>query len=99
MIKKDKNYGRVVCRCETITEAEIRAAINSPLPARTTDDIKFRTRAGMGRCQGGFCTSRIIKILCEEYDVQPEIISKKGSGSEFIIGDTKILREKKNEED
>jgi len=95
LIKKDKNFGRVVCRCETITEAEIRAAINRPLPARTLDDIKFRTRAGMGRCQGGFCTSRILKILCEELDKKPEEITKNGPGSELVIGTTKSLREVK----
>lgn len=95
LLEKDNNFGSVVCRCETITEAEIRSVIKSPLPARTMDDIKFRTRAGMGRCQGGFCTSRIIKILCDEYGVSPENITKKGSESELIIGNTKKLREEK----
>ncbi|MHA1269829.1 MAG: NAD(P)/FAD-dependent oxidoreductase [Candidatus Helarchaeota archaeon] len=93
LIKEDKNYGKIVCRCETITEAEIRAVINRPLPARTLDDIKFRTRAGMGRCQGGFCTPRILKILCEELGKKPEEITKKGKGSELVIGNTKSLRE------
>ena len=97
LIKKDQNYGQIVCRCETITEAEIRAAINSPLPARTLDDIKFRTRAGMGRCQGGFCTSRIIKILSEELGIPPEKITKRGPSSEIIIGHTKMLREDLND--
>jgi len=92
LIKKDENYGRVICRCETITEAEIRAAINSPLPARTLDDIKFRTRAGLGRCQGGFCTSRIISILCDELGKNPTEITKHGKGSELVIGTTKHLR-------
>ena len=93
LIKKDKNFGKIVCRCETITEAEIRATMKTPIQAKTLDDIKFRTRAGMGRCSGGFCTSRIIKILCEEFDKNPEEISKRGQGSELIIGTTKSLME------
>ena len=66
LIKENEAWGRIVCRCEKITEAEIVEAIHSPLPALTVDAIKRRTRAGMGRCQGGFCGTRVIEILARE---------------------------------
>ena len=66
MIRKDKAYGRMVCRCESVTEGEIRAAIRRPLGAKTLDGVKRRTRAGMGRCQAGFCTPKVMAILSEE---------------------------------
>ncbi len=65
-IQADPAFGRVVCRCETVTEGEIRAAIRARVGARTLDGVKRRTRCGMGRCQGGFCTPRILEILSEE---------------------------------
>ena len=71
-IARDPAYGKIVCRCETVSEAEIRAAIRCRIGARTLDGVKRRTRAGMGRCQGGFCTPRIIAILCEELGLEPE---------------------------
>jgi L-2-hydroxyglutarate oxidase LhgO len=72
LIKKDPSFGRVICRCESITEGEIRASVRARVGARTLDGIKRRTRSGMGRCQGGFCTPRIIEILGEELGLQPE---------------------------
>ena len=66
LIKENESWGRIVCRCEKITEAEIVEAIHSPLPALTVDAVKRRTRAGMGRCQGGFCGTRVIEILARE---------------------------------
>lgn len=77
----DPAYGRIVCRCETVSEAEIRASIRCRIGARTLDGVKRRTRAGMGRCQGGFCTPRIIEILCEELGLSPEQVTKFGGGS------------------
>lgn len=65
-VARDPAFGRIVCRCESVTEGEIRAAIRARVGARTLDGVKRRTRCGMGRCQGGFCTSRILEILSEE---------------------------------
>ena len=79
LVAKDPAYGRVVCRCEEITEGEIRAAIRARVGARTLDGIKRRTRSGMGRCQGGFCTPRLIEILSSELGLPPEqfLLSRK----------------------
>ena len=79
-------YGRIVCRCETVTEAEIRAAIRRAAGAKTLDAVKRRTRAGMGRCQGGFCSTRVIQILCEELGVSPLEITKSGGESNLLLG-------------
>lgn len=83
LIENDKNYSRLVCRCENITEAEIIAAIKKG--HTTLDGLKFATRAGTGRCQGGFCTYRIMKILHRETGIPYEKISKKGPGSEVVL--------------
>ena len=72
LIEKDSSFGRIVCRCESITEGEIRAAIRAKVGARTLDGIKRRTRSGMGRCQGGFCTPRLIEVLSSELGVSAE---------------------------
>ena len=77
LIRKDGNYGKIVCRCENVTEGEIREAISRPLGARTLDGIKRRTRAGMGRCQAGFCTPRTMEILSEMTGIPPEEIRKR----------------------
>jgi glycerol-3-phosphate dehydrogenase len=79
LISQDRRYGRVVCRCELVTEAEVHAAIDHG--ARTLDGIKFRTRAGMGRCQGGFCTTRCMDILAERLGKPFCEITKRGEGS------------------
>ena len=83
-IATNPDYGRIVCRCEVISEGEIRAAIRQNPPARDVDGVKRRTRSGMGRCQGGFCTPRILEILARELGVKPEQVSKKGPGSEYL---------------
>ena len=72
LIKREPSFGRVICRCEEITEGEIRAAIRARVGARTLDGIKRRTRSGMGRCQGGFCTPKLIEILGEEFGLPPQ---------------------------
>jgi glycerol-3-phosphate dehydrogenase len=84
LIAADARYGNVVCRCEKVSEAEVVAAIRRG--HTTMDGIKYFTRAGMGRCQGGFCTSRIMKILMRETGAQPETITKKGKESFLLRG-------------
>lgn len=81
LIAKDRRYGRVICRCETITEGEIVDAIRRPCGARTVDGVKRRTRAGMGRCQGGFCGPRVISILAREMGISVSEIQKDGMAS------------------
>jgi len=89
LMEKDPRYGRVVCRCEMVTEGEIVRAIHAPVPARTYDAIKRRTRCGTGRCQGGFDTPRVIKILARELGISPLEVAKKGPGSELVLRGTK----------
>jgi len=84
LFRENKDYANIVCRCEKVTEAEVVEAIKRG--AGTLDGIKFRTRAGMGRCQGGYCTLRILKILSRELNVPIEEITKKGDGS-YIVGE------------
>lgn len=88
-ILKNPNYGHIICRCEQISKGEIIDAIKSPIPVMTLDGIKRRTRAGMGRCQGGFCTPQILKIIEETAALKPIDITKKGIGSNIIVGYTK----------
>jgi len=83
---QDPDYGRIVCRCETVTEAEVRAAIREPVGAKNLDGIKRRTRAGMGRCQGGFCGPRVVQLLCEELGLKPEQVTKFGGKSQILLG-------------
>ena len=82
-------YGNIVCRCETVTEGEIVDAIHSPIPATTVDGIKRRLRAGMGRCQGGFCGPKVIEILARELGCTPEDIRKNNSKSYMVCGKVK----------
>lgn len=84
-IKTNPAYANVICRCETITEGEILEAIHRPLGAKTMDGIKRRTRAGMGRCQSGFCTPKIMKILARELKVDITEITKFGGNSRLIM--------------
>jgi len=85
LIKENEAWGRIVCRCEKVTEAEIVQAIHSPLPATTVDAIKRRTRAGMGRCQGGFCGTRVIEILARETGKTISEIKKDMGESQIAI--------------
>jgi len=89
LIKNDPAYGRLVCRCEQVTEGEIIEAIRHPLPALTLDAIKRRTRAGMGRCQGGFCTPRLLDILARELGLPLIKLTKNGPGSELLKKSTR----------
>ncbi|MBS4534448.1 NAD(P)/FAD-dependent oxidoreductase [Clostridium sp. D2Q-14] len=89
LIKKDSSYGRIICRCEMITEGEIVEAIRRNPGATTVDGIKRRVRPGAGRCQGGFCGPRVVEILARELDEEPEKILKDMKGSNILIENTK----------
>ena len=83
-VAADPLNGVLICRCEVVTEAEIRAAIRRPVGARTVDGVKRRCRAGMGRCQGGFCAPRVVEILAEELGLPMTAICK-GSGDSYML--------------
>jgi len=85
LIRKDPSYGDILCRCEMVSAKEVKEAIQRG--AKTMDGIKFRTRAQAGRCHGGFCTTRIMKILAEELDLPLTEVTKRGKGSELIKKD------------
>jgi glycerol-3-phosphate dehydrogenase len=89
LVAKDSRYGRVICRCEFVTEGEIVAEIHAPIPATTYDAVKRRTWLGTGRCLGGFDMSRVVDILARELGKDPLKITKKGHGSEFLFRKTK----------
>ena len=84
LIKENPLYGKVICRCEVVTEGEIVDAINRPIGAKTVDGVKRRTRAGMGRCQSGFCLERVMEILARELGVDFETIAKNESGKYIV---------------
>ena len=86
LIKENPAYGTVICRCETVTEGEIIDAIRRVPGARSIDGVKRRTRAGMGRCQGGFCSPRVLEILSRELGVPMSEITKAGGKSKIIVG-------------
>ncbi len=91
LVRQNPSYGRVVCRCETVTEGEILAEINAPIPARTYDAIKRRTWLGTGRCLGSFDMPRVVDLLARTLGLPMEQISKKGPGSEFLRRPTKVV--------
>jgi glycerol-3-phosphate dehydrogenase len=87
LIKKNPDYGTIVCRCEQVTEGEIIDAIKRPLGATSLDGIKRRCRAGMGRCQAGFCTARTMEILSEQLGISMDEVCKNEKGSEILKGE------------
>jgi glycerol-3-phosphate dehydrogenase len=89
LIAKDPKYGHVICRCETVTEGEIIEAIRRG--ARTEEGIKMRTRAGMGRCQSGFCGPRVIDILARELNIAVTRVTKRSVDSPFLLYKSKEL--------
>lgn len=89
LIKENQAWGRIVCRCEKVTEAEIVEAIHSPVPAFTVDAVKRRTRAGMGRCQGGFCGPRVMEIISRELNIPLDKV-RKGGGEDSNIAVCKV---------
>ncbi len=95
LISQNPAYGEIVCRCEHVSKQEVIDALNNPISDKTVAAVKYRTRAGMGRCQGGFCLPKIVEILKEEYGIAPEEIKLKSADSPLFIGETKSLREGK----
>lgn len=89
LIRKEPAYGTIICRCESVTEGEIIDAIHRPIGAKSLDGVKRRTRAGMGRCQAGFCSPRTMEILERELHMSMEEITKSGGGSFIVTGRTK----------
>ena len=89
LIKEKPAYGQIICRCESISEGEILDAIHRPLGAKSLDGVKRRVRAGMGRCQGGFCAPRVMEILARELGIPETEVTKAGPGSELLVGITK----------
>lgn len=95
LIKEDPAYGEIICRCEHVSKREVLDALDNPFYSRTISAVKYRTRAGMGRCHGGFCLPKIVEILKEEYEMRSEEINLKTLDSPLFIGKTKDLREKR----
>lgn len=89
MIAKDPDYGEIICRCEKITKREVLDAIQNPLGARTLVSIKYRARASMGRCQGGFCIPRIVRMLRDDFGWNPQDFLKRGVDSPLFIGNVR----------
>ena len=89
LIAQDPTFANVICRCELVTEGEIRLAIRRTLGATSLDGIKRRTRAGMGRCQAGFCSPKTVAILAQELGVDEAEITKCGGESRFLVGKDK----------
>lgn len=86
LIQENPAYGNILCRCEQVSEGEILEAIRRPLGARSLDGVKRRVRAGMGRCQGGFCAPRVAALLARELDIPLERVTKCGGGSYLLAG-------------
>lgn len=91
LVASDPSYGKIVCRCETVTEGEIINAIRRPLGARDLDGIKRRTRAGMGKCQSGFCSTKLVAILSKELNIPVTEVTKFGGKSNLLIGEDKEI--------
>ncbi len=89
LIKEKPAYGNVICRCETVTEGEIIDAVTRPLGAKSLDGVKRRTRAGMGRCQAGFCSPKTMEIISRELGISQLEITKNGGKSNMVIGYSK----------
>ena len=86
LIKEKPAYGTIICRCEMVTEGEIIDAVTRPLGAKSLDGVKRRTRAGMGRCQAGFCSPKTMEIIAREKNISMEEITKSGGNSKIIQG-------------
>ena len=89
LIRENPDYGVILCRCEQISRGEILAAMRRPLPCDSVDGIKRRVRAGMGRCQGGFCGPQVAMLIAEELKIPLEQVRKSGRGSEILFGSIK----------
>lgn len=91
LIRQNPAYGNIICRCEMVSEGEIMDAIHRPLGARSLDGVKRRVRAGMGRCQAGFCSPRTMEILHREVPLSMLELTKSGPGSEIVVGRSKEM--------
>jgi len=89
LIREDPEYGEVICRCQKVTKREIRNAIENPFGARSISAIKYRAWATTGRCNGGYCLTRIVDMLIHEYEMKPEEITYRSAGSEMFDGEVK----------
>jgi len=89
LVKKDPAFGRVVCRCEQVTEGEILDSIRRPLGAKTVKGVKKRVRPGMGRCQGGFCEPLVVDILARELNISPLEVKLDSDNSIMLMKETK----------
>jgi len=89
LVQSRPEFGRVICRCETVTEGELLDVLNSPIPPLSIDAIKRRTGAGMGRCQGGFCGPRVLEILAEHYNCDPTEVLQDKEGTYVLTSKTK----------
>ena len=89
LIARDPEYGEIVCRCQKVTKREIRQAIENPLGARSLSAIKYRAWATTGRCNGGYCLTRIVDMLAREYGMDPAAITYREKGSELFAGEVK----------
>jgi glycerol-3-phosphate dehydrogenase len=89
LIREDPRYGRVICRCETVTEGEIVASLHTPVPPCSVDGVKRRVNAGMGRCQGGFCGPRVLEIIAREMGISPKEVLQDKAGSYILMDETK----------
>lgn len=89
LIKRDPDYGKIICRCEGVSLGEIKQAVRNPLGVHTVDGVKRRVRAGMGRCQGGFCMPLIVDIISKELGVDVKEVAKDDVGSNIAVGNIK----------
>ena len=89
LIARNPAYGRVICRCETITEGEILDALHTEIPATTIDGVKRRCNAGMGRCQGGFCGPRVLELISRTRGIDPLDVLQDKAGSNVLLCETK----------
>ncbi len=89
LIVSDPEYGEIICRCQNVTKREIRDAIENPFGARSISSIKYRAWATTGRCNGGYCLSKIVDMLIHDYNMKPEEITYRGVGSELFSGEVK----------
>lgn len=88
-VESNELYGRIICRCETVSEGEIVDALHRPIVCPTIDGIKRRTNAGMGRCQGGFCGPKVLEIIKRETGLKAMDILQDKAGSNIVLGHTK----------
>lgn len=89
LVARRSDYGRIICRCETVTEGEIVDALRAPIPPVSVDGVKRRVNAGMGRCQGGFCSPRVVELLCRELGLDPLDVVQDRADSRLLDRETK----------